>query len=173
VRIIAATNKDLDAMMARNQFRKDLYYRLSGGWIHLPPLRDRMEDIPLLIESFIKEFRGNEKVEIAEEVMDQLMIYDYPGNIRELRSIIKSAVTLAQGRPVNPGCLPVHIQRNNNGWKSGKQTTHSVVPTLAAVEKAHILKVYRMLNSNKAEAARLLGIGINTLRRKLNQYNIQ
>ncbi len=171
VRIIAATNKDLEKMMSKGRFRKDLYYRLSGGWLHLPPLRERMDDVPLLIDSFLKEICGNKKVKVQEEVMDLLMMYDYPGNIRELKSLVKSAVNLTQGQSINIGCLPPHIQSKIAGVKSGSQTTRTTIPTLAAVEKAHILKVYRMQN-NKAESARVLGIGINTLRRKLKQYGI-
>jgi transcriptional regulator with PAS, ATPase and Fis domain len=173
VRVIAATNKDLDAMMSKDQFRKDLYYRLSGGWLHLPPLRERMDDIPLLVNSFLNEFCATGKVEMEEEVIDLLMVYDYPGNIRELKSIVKSAVNLAQGKSISLGCLPPQIQRKIAGLKIGRQTTHTIVPTLAAIEKAHILKVYRMQNNNKAESARVLGIGINTLRRKLKQYDIK
>ncbi len=171
VRIIAATNKDLEKMMSKDQFRKDLYYRLSGGWLHLPPLRERMDDVPLLIDSFLKEICGNKKVKVQEEVMDLLMMYDYPGNIRELKSLVKSAVNLTQGQSITIGCLPPHIQSKIAGVKSGSQTTRTTIPTLAAIEEAHILKVYRIQN-NKAESARVLGIGINTLRRKLKQYGI-
>ena len=173
VRIIAATNKDLESMMAKDQFRKDLYYRLSGGWLHLPPLRDRIDDIPLLIGAFLREFGVSDEFGIEENVMDLLMAYDYPGNIRELKSLIKSAVNLAQGQPINLGCLPPQIQRKIAGQNKSGKTHRTAVPTLAAVEKAHILKVYRMENSNKAASARILDIGISTLRRKLQQYNIK
>jgi transcriptional regulator with PAS, ATPase and Fis domain len=98
-------------------------------------------------------------------------MYDYPGNIRELKSLVKSAVNLTQGQSINIGCLPPHIQSKIAGVKSGSQTSRTTIATLAAIEKAHILKVYRMQN-NKAESARVLGIGINTLRRKLKQYGI-
>lgn len=173
VRIIAATNKDLEEMMAKNRFRKDLYYRLSGGWLHLPPLRERPDDVPLLIDHFLKAFCGVSIPAIEEDAMDLLMAYEYPGNIRELKSLIKSAVNLAQGNPIAPGCLPAAVLRKTAGLKNGVPSSRIAVPTLAAVEKAHILKVYRMQDHNKTESARLLGIGINTLRRKLKQYDIR
>ena len=173
VRIIAATNKDLDEMMAKDLFRKDLYYRLSGGWLQLPPLRDRIDDLPLLVNSFLKEFGAAGGGSIEESVVDLLMAYDYPGNIRELKSLVKSAVNLSQGEPINLGCLPPHVQRKIAGLNKNSQIPRTAVPTLASVEKAHILKVYRMENNNKALSARILGIGISTLRRKLQQYNIK
>ncbi|RJQ80854.1 MAG: sigma-54-dependent Fis family transcriptional regulator [Desulfobacteraceae bacterium] len=171
VRIIAATNKDLDRMMSKNQFRKDLFYRLSGGWVHLPHLRERKDDIPLLIDGFLKEFCGPGGAELEPETMGFLMAYDYPGNIRELKSIIKSAVSLAQGQPIHIACLPPQLQKTPHNPASARESS-AALPTLAQLEKEHILKVYRMRNNNKAECARALDIGINTLRRKLAGYGV-
>ncbi len=171
VRIIAATNKDLDEMIAKNQFRKDLYYRLSGSWLHLPPLRERKDDIAPLISRFLEEFHSRETI-IEPEAMQFLMHYDYPGNIRELKSIIKSALNLAQGQPVGTACLPHLLTAGNGLQKRGAPAAPGPVPTMAQLEKAHILKVYGMLSRNKAECARVLAIGINTLRRKLDLYGI-
>ncbi|MFO7716078.1 sigma-54-dependent transcriptional regulator [Desulfosarcina sp.] len=171
LRIIAATNKDLDRMMATGRFRKDLYYRLSGSWLHLPPLRERLEDVPLLINDFLKEFGRPDSDEIDPAAMDVLMAYDYPGNVRELKSIVRSAVNLAQGKPIQINCLPTHIR--NRAVKSVHPLQDQPVPTLAELEKNHISAVYRMLDHNKAESARVLGIGINTLRRKLKAYGIK
>jgi DNA-binding NtrC family response regulator len=173
LRIIAATNKDLDKMMATGRFRKDLYYRLSGSWLHLPPLRERMDDVPLLADFFMKEIGGPDCAEMGEGVMDVLMAYDYPGNIRELKSIIHSALSLAQGNPVSIGCLPVNIQQKVKAMKAIGPTDEKPIPTLAELEKGHIINVYRTVNKNKAESARVLGIGINTLRRKLKSYGIK
>lgn len=172
LRIIAATNQDLDKMMATGRFRKDLYYRLSGSWLHLPPLRERMDDVPLLIDFFLKELCGPDGTEMGEAVMDVLMAYEYPGNIRELKSIVKSAVSLAQGKPISIHCLPIHIQQKVKALKAIDAPAGKPIPTLAELEKAHIISVYRMMNNNKAESARVLGIGINTLRRKLKSYGI-
>ena len=171
LRIIAATNKDLDKMMASGRFRKDLYYRLSGSWLHLPPLRERMDDIPLLTGCFLKEFNGPDGAEIDDAVMEALMAYDYPGNVRELKSIVRSSLSLAQGKPININCLPGHVRQRAK--KYVQQAQDHPVPTLAELEKDHIIKVYDMQGNNKAESARVLGIGINTLRRKLKSYGIK
>lgn len=173
LRIIAATNKDLDKMMATGRFRKDLYYRLSGSWLHLPPLRKRMDDVPLLTDYFMKDLLGPDGLEMHTAVMDVLMAYDYPGNVRELKSIVKSAVNLAQGKPVDLHCLPVHIQEKAKALKVAGQTAGKRTPTLAELEKSHIIHVYRLTKKNKAESARVLDIGINTLRRKLKSYGIR
>ena len=103
--------------------------------------------------------------------MDVLMAYDYPGNIRELKSIVKSAVNLAQGRPIHPNYLPEHVRQS--APKNHFQKKEQPIPTLAELEKTHIIKVYRMHDDNKAVSARILGIGINTLRRKLKSYGIK
>jgi len=170
LRIIAATNMDLDKMMATGQFRKDLYYRLSGSWLHLPPLRDRSDDIPLLVDHFLHEFCDADRSCLDDEVMDLLMAYDYPGNIRELKSIIKSATNLAQGKTIHINCLPEHIR--NKAIKNSNMPDDQPIPTLESLERLHIIKVYRMTDNNKAESSRILGIGINTLRRKLKLYGI-
>ena len=173
VRFIAATNEALDKLMAKRMFRKDLYYRIRGGWLHLPPLRERQEDIPLLANTFLQEYRdsdGNYGVE--EEAMCLLMEYNYPGNIRELRSIIQSAVNLAQGRPISPNVLPDHLRRRKSTSRCENQSDAPIV-SLSQVEKSHILKVYQHTNRNKSQTARLLGIGLNTLRRKLRSYGVE
>jgi DNA-binding NtrC family response regulator len=169
VRVIAATNKELDVLMAKNRFRRDLYYRLSGSWLHLPALRERREDIPLLIGRFISDICGPEGFDVDEEAMSILLAYDYPGNIRELKSIVQSAVNLARGKRITVGSLPPHLPKKVSRLKTDEQAP-GPVPTLAELEKGHILKVYRMTDRNKAEAARVLGIGVNTLRRKLESY---
>jgi len=174
VRFIAATNADLDRLLAKGEFRKDLYYRLKGAWLHLSPLRERQEDIPLLIEKFLEEFCGETgKVAVEEVAMTILMDYDYPGNIRELRSIVQSAVNLAQGRPISVNFLPEHLRKRKPvsgcGPKSG---TGPIVP-LAEAEKAHIIRAYEETDKNKSRTAKLLGIGLNTLRRKLESYGVE
>ena len=170
VRFIAATNSDLEAMMAQNKFRKDLYYRLKGGWLSLPPLRERKEDIPLLVNSFIEEFCGSAGTEVKEEALSRLMEYDYPGNIRELKAIIQAAVNLAHGRPLSTKFLPPQLQKPKEVNAAVTQSDNEPIAPLEQVEKEHILKVYRMLGKNKSQTARFLGIGLNTLRRKLDYY---
>jgi transcriptional regulator with PAS, ATPase and Fis domain len=168
VRFVAATNQDLEKMVAKGTFRKDLYYRLKGTWVQLPPLRERREDIPLLAERFLEEFRGSEEtIEIDDDAMSILLDFDYPGNIRELRSIIQSAVNLAQGKPITVNCLPGYLQSR----KVTLKTNGTIVP-LESIEKDHILKAYDATSKNKVQTARILGIGLNTLRRKLEAYGV-
>ena len=174
VRFIAATNEDLDKMIAKKKFRKDLYYRIRGGWLHLPPLRERAEDIPLLINTFLSEFPNHTgRSRIAEGAMALLMAYDYPGNIRELRSIIQAGVNLAQGKPISVNLLPAQIQKQRSFLKQSQQIEPGPLIPLAQVEKSYILKAYHHTGRNKSKTARTLGIGLNTLRRKLASYGVK
>jgi len=172
-RFIAATNKDIERLMSKGKFRKDLYYRLRGGWLHLPPLRDRTDDIPLLLERFLKEYCGDRGANFEEATLSLLMNYDYPGNIRELKSIIQSAVNLSQGRPIAPRHLPVFIQRIQSKSKIAIPAGAAPIIPLADVEKKHILNAYNQTKKNKSQTAELLGIGVNTLRRKLKSYGFE
>ena len=172
-RFIAATNKDIERLMSKGQFRKDLYYRLRGGWLHLPPLRDRKDDIPLLIERFLKEYCGERGANFEEATLNLLMNYDYPGNIRELKSIIQSAVNLSQGKPIAPRHLPVSIQKIKSKSKIAVPAGTTPIIPLADVEKKHVLNAYNQTKKNKSQTAELLGIGVNTLRRKLKSYGVE
>jgi len=172
IRFIAATNSDLDRLMARKLFRKDLYYRLRGGRLHLPPLRERRNDIPLLINSFLEEFCGSGGVDIEEEALSLLLDYEYPGNIRELKTIIQSAVNLCQGRPISTKFLPDYLRKRKPLLRSGQLSESGPIVPLGQVEKNHILRVYNRLGENKTRTARALGIGLNTLRRKLESYGV-
>ena len=174
VRFIAATNKDLDVMMARNKFRKDLYYRLTGSWLHLPPLKERKDDIPLLVGHFLDELCGESGSDIDPKAMSVLMNYEYPGNIRELKSVLRSAVNLARAKAITVKSLPDQMVRKSADLSSpvGPQPPKTIVP-LTELEKDHILEAYRALSNNKAQTARMLGIGVNTLRRKLESYGIK
>lgn len=174
VRFIAATNEALDKLMSKKLFRKDLYYRIRGGWLHLPPLRERKEDIPLLADRFLQDYcNGDNNCRIEEETMCLLMEYEYPGNIRELRSIIQSAANLAQGKPILVNNLPGHLQRRKAIVKCrGDLASDTIVP-LAQIEKSHIIEAYNQTGQNKSRTARLLGIGLNTLRRKLKSYGVE
>jgi two-component system response regulator AtoC len=170
VRFIAATNSDLERMMAQKKFRKDLYYRLKGGWLSLPPLRERKEDIPVLVNGFITEFCGDCGADLEEEVLTLLMEYDYPGNIRELKAIIQSMVNLAQGRTLSARFLPPQLLNQKKTLTASSRMDGDTVPTLEQVEKDHIMSVYNLMGKNKSRTARSLGIGLNTLRRKLESY---
>jgi len=173
IRFIAATNIELDPLIAKDKFRKDLFYRLKGAWLHLPPLQERREDIPLLIDTFMDEFEGTNKNKgIDEQVLSLLIDYDYPGNIRELRSIIQSSINLAQGRRISEAFLPEFLLKRKKGLKKKIPKQNGPIAPLEEIEKDHILKAYDYSGKNKAQTARLLGIGLNTLRRKLKYYRV-
>ncbi|UCE75223.1 MAG: sigma-54-dependent Fis family transcriptional regulator, partial [Methanomassiliicoccales archaeon] len=174
VRFIAATNADLDRMMEKGTFRKDLYYRLKGAWLHLPPLRERREDIPLLTNKFLRDVCAlSPERAIEPEAMAILMDYDYPGNIRELRSILQSALNLAHGKPISANFLPRYIRSRKPVLKRYSQGEGAAILPLTEVTRGHILRVYEQTGRNKVQTARLLGIGLNTLRRKLAAYGIE
>jgi DNA-binding NtrC family response regulator len=173
VRFIAATNESLDKLMAKKLFRKDLYYRIRGGWLHLPALRERQEDIPVLANTFLEEYGGRYKNQrIEEEAMCLLVEYDYPGNVRELKSIIQSAVNLSQGKPISSNFLPEQFRQRKAIAKCWNAEEPEPIVPLAHIEKQHILKVYNHTGQNKSQTARSLGIGLNTLRRKLRSYGV-
>jgi DNA-binding NtrC family response regulator len=175
LRFIAATNENLEQMMSQKRFRKDLYYRIRGGWLHLPPLRERQEDIFLLCRKFLEKYYDvNQQGFIEKKALDLLMRYHYPGNIRELKSILQSAVNLARGEAIRESHLPEHISASRKEC-ADEQTAPDSLPIkpLVEIEKAHILAAYEQTGENKSKTARLLGIGLNTLRRKLAGYGIQ
>jgi len=173
VRIIAATNEDLDQLIEKRMFRKDLYYRIRGAWLHLPPLRERRNDIPLLITELAKQSgtRPGRRA-VDEEALEALMQHDYPGNIRELESILNSAANLAQGQTITMKCLQDHLHQRRRPVARECRPDDTGMTSLAEAEKCHILKAYAQTGNNKTQSAKLLGIGLNTLRRKLRSYGI-
>ena len=166
VRIIAATNRDLQKEMDAGQFRSDLYYRLSVFSINLPPLREREKDIPVLAQYFAEHFaaRINKQVPVLEkDYLEVLQHYKWPGNIRELKNIIERSVILNDTGRLGAADLPVELQADFSSFSSFE---------LAGLEKAHIRKVLKHTQGNKTEAARLLNIGLTTLYRKIEEYQI-
>lgn len=175
LRFIAATNEDLDCLMARNAFRKDLYYHIRGGWLHLPPLRQRSEDIPLLINAFLckyEDYRDPQR-RLTAQAIDILMNYRWPGNVRELKAVIQSVAHRAQGQPIDIAHLPDHLGGPAPISKHFEHPAPDGVCDLATVEKNHILSVFAARSGNKSQTAKALGIGPNTLRRKLAEYGIE
>jgi DNA-binding NtrC family response regulator len=173
VRLVAATNEELEEMIAYKTFRKDLYYRIKGGWLHLPPLRERAEDIPLLVDHFLDEYCGpSRQCRVDAEALCLLAQYAYPGNIRELQSIIQSAVNLSQGRNISAEFFPKELRRLQAVTDCTQPLDSGAIVPLAQIEKSHILDAYSRLDGNKSQTARVLGIGLNTLRRKLKSYGI-
>ncbi|MFO7555472.1 MAG: sigma 54-interacting transcriptional regulator, partial [Desulfobacterales bacterium] len=181
VRIIAATNSDLDRQVSKNFFRKDLYYRLKGGWLHLPDLKDRKEDVPLLVKHFIGEYcdiTGKNQEEkltctIEDDAMAYLMAYDYPGNIRELKSIIHSTLNLTHGRHISKAFLPKNVLRTKKASTASRHSASEHLLPLELAEKNYILKVYHQMGLNKSKTAEVLGIALNTLRRKIQSYGVE
>jgi len=177
VRVISATNSDLEKQVEKNLFRKDLYYRLKGGWLHLPDLKDRKEDITLLVKRFIDEFcdisgrKINTTCTVENEAMSHLMSYDYPGNIRELKSIVHSALNLSQGHHVSKAFLPKNILKKAS--TAGEYSGSEPLPPLELAEKNYILKVYYQMDKNKSKTAQILGIDRKTLQRKIQSYEVE
>ena len=171
VRIIAATNRDLRDAMEKGDFREDLYYRLNVFPVHLPPLRQRREDIPLLVEQFVNISAtelGCPKPTISDEAMALLATYQWPGNIRELQNIIERSVLLADGETITAEHLPKEIV----GEQALQETTKSE-SSLWGYEKAMIIKALRENGWNQSKAARSLGISRDNLRYRVKKYGIE
>ncbi|MEJ2663075.1 MAG: helix-turn-helix domain-containing protein, partial [Spirochaetia bacterium] len=171
VRIISATNKDLKQEIKNGNFREDLYYRLNVVNLQVPPLRDRKDDIPLLMTTFLKEFTEENKKKIegidpkARLILSQ---YSWPGNVRELRNCIESAVVLCKGTIINIDDLPPYLRASSEKDYIKLNTGIS----LADAEKQIITLTLNRYGGNKSKTAEILGIGRKTLHRKLNEYNI-
>lgn len=173
VRIIAATNRDLQKEIAAGHFREDLFYRISVFQIKLPPLRERVADIEPLAKYFVQLFaaRSNKKISnISDDYIETLKQYSWHGNIRELKNMIERSVILTNGETITPDSLPLELQPTTPPASSkGKQLSAF---DLASAEKIHIQKVLNYTNGNKTETARLLNIALTTLYRKLDEYRI-
>ncbi|HEX9743410.1 MAG TPA: sigma-54 dependent transcriptional regulator [Nitrospiraceae bacterium] len=171
VRIIAATNLSLTDEVKAKRFREDLYYRLNVIEIRMPPLRERREDIPLLVDAFLKKCAeaGKKTVKgIAESALALLMDYPWPGNVRELENVIERAVTLTRGEKVLPEDLPPAIHGSRGDRKVIDDAADRTLP-LEDVEKEYILRILEKTGGNKYQAAQLLGIDRKTLYRKLGE----
>jgi DNA-binding NtrC family response regulator len=176
VRIIAATNKNLEQKIIDGTFREDLYYRLNVVSIKIPPLRERKEDILPMIENFIDKYskeNDKEKLEVSKEAIGVLMKYNYPGNVRELENIIERAVVLTREKIITLNDLPINIK----GFKEEKSSAMSGEGTLTeqveALEKQLIYDALQESGGNQTKAGKLLGITERNLRYKLKKYNIQ
>jgi two-component system, NtrC family, response regulator len=169
VRIIAATNKDLQQEVNDTKFREDLFYRLNTFTILLPPLRDRKKDIPLLAKYFLKLFSQKTNIKIDEmsaDFLEHLQNHPWKGNIRELKNVMERAVILAENSQLTTDSLPIELQINHP-----QQNVMSAFD-LASMEKLHIQRVLNHTKGNKTEAAKLLNIGLTTLYRKIEEYKI-
>jgi two-component system NtrC family response regulator len=172
VRILAATNRNLLDEVSKDHFRSDLYYRLSVFQITLPALRDRKKDIRLLAEYFMQYFGAKVKKQFAgltDKMIEKLEAYNWPGNIRELKNVIERAVILADDNMLDETLLPYDMQEPQP-VKPGQAISSY---ELSAIEKQHIQRVLHHTHGNRAEAARLLNIGVATLYRKLKEYGLE
>ena len=172
VRIVAATNRDLLEEVKKGNFREDLYYRLNVVHIEVPPLRERKEDIPLLMSSFLEEFNreDNRAIEgFSPAARKAMYAYSWPGNIRQLRNTIESAVVTCRGKVIDTGDLPEQIVAEN---RAGEVSIRLGV-TLSEAERTVIMSTLDFCEGNKTKASEMLGIGRKTLHRKLEEYNVE
>jgi DNA-binding NtrC family response regulator len=174
VRVIAATNRRLELMAARGQFREDLYYRLRVIQLEVPPLRERREDIPVLVETFIREFdreHGRKVTGVTRGVVDRMMEYDWPGNVRELRNTVEEMVIFAQGkRLLDVSDLPITLRQQRT--VAAQDMNLTVGMSMAEIERAAIEATLRSVGYDKQRAAKILGIGLRTLYRKQKEYGL-
>lgn len=168
VRVIAATNRDLEEAIHKGTFRQDLYFRLNVVQIKLPPLRERKTDITLLVNSFLEKFSTPQRTvrSVSEETMNRLTAYDWPGNVRELENAIERGVALGSGPVLQVADLPTNLQQGTASRLAGSD---EMVP-LEELERRAIFRALRETGGDKLAAARLLGIGKTTLYRKLKEY---
>jgi DNA-binding NtrC family response regulator len=183
IRIIAATNKDLREEVQRGRFREDLYYRIAVIEIHMPSLRERTEDIPLLVEHFLRTniYGGRQRLHMTDEAMHCLVRYQWPGNIRELRNMIERLSVLADSQVLTPDSLPPMIAKAATepvdaarppGPAAGSSSDRPGDLTLDEVERHHILRTLDRHCWNKKRVAGILGIDTKTLYNKLRRYGV-
>jgi two-component system response regulator HydG len=173
-RLIAATNMDLEEAMRRGTFRQDLYYRLNVIALHLPPLRDRRDDIPMLVDSFLARLqavRGGEPKVLSEAAAESVQSYGWPGNVRELENALERAWILTPGNLIEPGALPEKVVSPAPARLMDERAAPN--PTLDQVERAYILWVLSSEGGNKTRAAETLGIDPSTLHRKLSRFGTE
>jgi DNA-binding NtrC family response regulator len=171
MRVIAATNRDLESSIRAATFRQDLFFRLNVVQIKLPPLRERKSDIPILVHAFLEKFGDPQRPArtISEEAMHRLMAYDWPGNVRELENAVERAVALGSGPILHVGDLPSNLQYSSSAPLSGA----AELAPIEELERRAIFRALKETGGDKLAAARLLGIGKTTLYRKLKQYEAE
>ena len=174
VRIIAATNRELEEEIRRGNFRSDLFYRLNVIAINLPPLRERRDDLLLLIEALLQNLAtetGTDPKALAAEALDAVMVYEWPGNVRELDNALEHAVVLTRGNLIEASSLPERITKRRKEPLVAERSYRN--PTLEVIERAYIMWVLQAEGGNKTRAAEVLGIDPSTLYRKLSRYEEQ
>jgi two-component system, NtrC family, response regulator AtoC len=174
VRVIAATNRDLDSEYRNGTFRKDLYFRLNVVTVHLPALRERRSDIPMLAHWFLERYAAGQSIHITSAAMKSLLQYEWPGNVRELENCIERAIALGDRRVIDSGDLPSTIGSAAPlpDMMSGRHSSPVSSTDLEDIERDTIQRVFRQANGDKTLAGKMLGISRATLYRKLKRYNI-
>lgn len=170
VRIIAATNKNLEKEVKKGTFREDLYYRLNVIPVVLPPLRSRVEDIPLFIDAFTHRFNDQlgTNVTFGEEAIKELLGYNFPGNVRELLNVVERCIALSNNKTIGRSDLPPHVLKN----KHNKIPLLSLQQVSAEAEKDHILKILKVTKGNRSKAAEVLGVSRKTLWEKIKNFGL-
>ncbi|HSH78857.1 MAG TPA: sigma-54 dependent transcriptional regulator [Herpetosiphonaceae bacterium] len=177
VRVITATNRDLEEEVHKGNFREDLFYRLNVITIHMPPLRERVEDIPLLVEHFLDKYRYNPTsppTRISEEAMERLMAYDWPGNVRQLENEIERAVVLSQGKVITSQLLSLEPGRTSSQVDIAERVRKGVplADVMYDVETMALTEALRQCDGDRKEAAQRLGISLATLQTKIREYKL-
>jgi two-component system response regulator AtoC len=175
VRVMAATNRDLESAYRAGTFRKDLYFRLNVVTVHIPPLRERRSDIPMLVHHFLNRYAPNGHLQVTAAAMKSLLQYDWPGNVRELENCIARAVTLGDHEVMDVKDLPPAIRTEHatsGDAAEGSDSASLSTTALAEMERMTILRVFEQAHGDKALAGKMLGISRATLYRKLKRYNI-
>jgi two-component system response regulator HydG len=171
VRILAATNRDLEEEVRRGNFRSDLFYRLNVIAVNLPPLRERRDDLIPLMEQFLENMRqegGAELKALSSDALDAVAVYEWPGNVRELENALEHAVVLTKGNIIDAAALPERITKRKKEPLVAERSYKN--PTLEVIERAYIMYVLQAEGGNKTRAAEVLGIDPSTLYRKLSRY---
>lgn len=169
VRIIAATNADLEDLIKEKMFRSDLYYRLGVIRIHIPPLRDRLQDIPELCDFFIRKTAKNRKTTLPDSELSRLMEYEWPGNVRELKNVIERSLIIQQGSVLRPSEF---LTVTNSSFPAPSPAAENNIISLEEIEKDYVIQALRKFSGNYTRTARALGISLSTLKRKIKRYNL-
>jgi two-component system response regulator HydG len=176
VRVVAATNRDLEKEVSEGRFREDLYWRLNVIHLHIPPLRERPFDIPLLVEHFLGLLaaRSSDRstLNVTPEALAVLTAYSWPGNVRELENVLERAAALADGPILKDSDLPERVRGSGNTVSLLSRAREQRM-TLAELEKEYIVQTLRLTGGNKSRAAEILGFDRRTLHRKLDEYRTQ
>ena len=172
VRVIAATNRDLDAAWRAGTFRKDLFFRLNVVSVALPALRDRKSDVPALVHWFLESRMPDNPPKVTPEAMNCFLQYDWPGNVRELENSIERALALGNGRSIDVHDLPLPLQKNEH-HAAEEPAAAPASSDLEDLERLTIQRVFNQVQGDKVQAGKMLGISRATLYRKLKRYKIQ